>query len=78
MPMEANPAGLTTSIQPVRRTEGTNSTAGVVRRGDTGSSPFAPQTNVNIKNSIADMAGILSKISTNQEDAVEVMPQQSQ
>ena len=78
MPMEANPAGLTTSIQPVRRTEGTNSTAGVVRRGDTGSSPFAPQTNVNIKNSIADMAGILSKISTNQEDAVEVMPQQIQ
>lgn len=72
MPMETSmPIG----IRPVQQTKASSDTAAVTRR-DGGSSPFAPQTNVNIENSIADMAGVLAKISSSQDDAVEVMPQQ--
>ena len=79
MAIEANPTGMAPTIQPVQRPQSTGSTESVNRRGDGGaSSPFSPQTNVTVKNSIADMAGILAKISTNQEEAVEAMPQQLQ
>lgn len=79
MAIEANPTGMAPTIQPVQRPQSTGTTEGVNRRGDGGaSSPFSPQTNVTVKNSIADMAGVLAKISTNQEEAVEAMPQQLQ
>ncbi len=79
MAIEANAAGGAQTIQPVQRPQATGSTESVARRSDSGSSsPFSPQTNVSIKNSIADMAGVLSKISTNQDEAVEAMPQQLQ
>jgi len=78
MPMETNPTALPTNIQPVRRTQETSTTAGVARRGDDSASPFAPQTNVSLKNSVANMAEVLSKIAAQQEDGVELMPQQIQ
>ena len=78
MPMETNPTALPTNIQPVRRTQETSTTTGVSRRGDDSASPFAPQTNVSLKNSVANMAEVLSKIATQQEDGVELMPQQIQ
>jgi hypothetical protein len=78
MPMETNPTALPTNIQPVRRTPETSTTTGVARRGDDSASPFAPQTNVSLKNSVANMAEVLSKIAAQQEDGVELMPQQIQ
>ena len=75
MPMETEGMSLPTGIRPVQQTRNTTETTAVTRR-EGGSSPFAPQTNVSIENSIADMAGVLAKISTNQEGAAEVMPQQ--
>ena len=73
--MEAGAAGAAQVIQPVQRPQAANTTEGVARREDGGaSSPFSPQTNVSIKNSISDMAGVLAKISANQDEAVEAMP----
>ena len=76
MPVETNTAAMPTSIQPVRRPQSSTAANGVARRGDSTGSPFSPQTNVSIKNSIDNMAGVLARISTNQGDAVEAMPQQ--
>lgn len=77
MPMETSSASMPTSIRPIERPQGTQSTGGVTRRGDTGSA-FAPRTDVNIKSSIADMAGILSKISSNQTSSEEALSPQLQ
>lgn len=75
MPMETGAASLPTGIRPVQQTRSTSDTAAVTRR-EGGGSPFTPQTNVSIQNSVADMAGILAKIAANQDEAAEVMPQQ--
>ena len=75
MPLEANPVG----IRPVSRPQTSSTADGVNRRGDSGSSSgFSPKTEVSIKNAVNDMAGILSKISANQQDGVEKMPQDLQ
>ena len=66
-------------IRPVDRPQSTGSTDGVNRREDgSGSSAFSPKTNVSIKNAVDDMAGILAKISSNQAEAVDKMPEDLQ
>lgn len=67
-------------IRPVDRPQSTGSTDGVNRRdeGSGSSSAFSPKTNVSIKNAVDDMAGILAKISSNQAEAVDKMPEDLQ
>ena len=67
-------------IRPVDRPQSTGSTDGVNRRedGSGSSSAFSPKTNVSIKNAVDDMAGILAKISSNQTEAVDKMPEELQ
>ncbi len=78
MAMEANAASMP-AVKPLQRPQSAGNT-GVVSRSNEGTagSPFAPQTNVSIKNSIADMAGILAKISSNENLAADEIPQQVQ
>ena len=67
-------------IRPVDRPQSTGSTEGVSRRDDGGgsSAAFSPKTNVSIKNAVDDMAGLLSKIASNQTEAVDKMPEDLQ
>ena len=75
MAMEANAANAAGSLQRVQRPQTTGSTDAVTRRGDgAASSPFAKETNVSIRNSIADLSSVLGRISQGQEDSVEVLP----
>ena len=75
MAMEANAANAAGSLQRVQRLQTTGSTDAVTRRGDgAASSPFAKETNVSIRNSIADLSSVLGRISQGQEDSVEVLP----
>ncbi|MBQ7515416.1 MAG: hypothetical protein IJS96_03970 [Schwartzia sp.] len=77
MPMETNSTTMPTNIQPVQRPRPGAPTT-ITRRGDSGGSPFAPRTDVNIKNSVSDMAGILAKVSENQESKAEALSPQLQ
>ncbi len=77
MPMETNSTTMPTNIQPVQRPRPGAPTT-ITRRGDSGGSPFAPRTDVNIKNSVSDMAGILAKVSENQESTTESLSPQLQ
>ena len=75
MAMEANAANAAGSLQRIQRPQTTGSTDAVTRRGDgASSSPFAKETNVSIRNSIADLSSVLGRISQGQEDSVEVLP----
>ena len=75
MAMEANAANAAGSLQRVQRPQTTGSADAVTRRGDgASSSPFTKETNVSIRNSIADLSSVLGKISQGQEDSVEVLP----
>ena len=75
MAMEANAANAAGSLQRVQRPQTTGSADAVTRRGDgAASSPFTKETNVSIRNSIADLSSVLGKISQGQEDSVEVLP----
>ena len=75
MAMEANAANAAGSLQRVQRPQTTGSADAVTRRGDgASSSPFTKETNVSIRNSIADLSSVLGKISQRQEDSVEVLP----
>lgn len=75
MAMEANAANAAGSLQRVQRPQTTGSADAVTRRGDGASpSPFTKETNVSIRNSIADLSSVLGKISQGQEDSVEVLP----
>ena len=75
MAMEANAANAAGSLQRVQRPQTTGSANAVTRRGDgASSSPFTKETNVSIRNSIADLSSVLGKISQGQEDSVEVLP----
>ena len=67
-------------VRPIDRPQSAGSTEGVSRRGDGGSSSaaFSPKTNVSIQSAVDDMAGILAKISSNQSEAVDKMPQDLQ
>ena len=75
MAMEANAANAAGSLQRVQRPQTTGAADAVTRRGDgASSSPFTKETNVSIRNSIADVSSVLGKISQGQEDSVEVLP----
>ncbi|MBR6267944.1 MAG: hypothetical protein IKR28_06385, partial [Selenomonadaceae bacterium] len=74
MPIETNPV----PIRPVGRPQTSSTVDGVSRREDGSSSGFSPRTNVSIKNAVNDMTGILSKISTNQQEGVEKLPENIQ
>ena len=79
MAMEANAANAAGSLQRVQRPQTTGSADAVTRRGDgASSSPFTKETNVSIRNSIADLSSVLGKISQGQEDSVEVLPEHLQ
>lgn len=78
MPMEAGSAAMSTTIQPIQRPREEPGTSGNIRREGTSTSPFAPRTNVNIQNSVANMAGILAKISSSQEGSMESLSPQLQ
>ncbi len=69
-------ASMNVGIRPIERPQAPGAGEGVGRRGDGGgsSAAFSPKTNVSIQNAVDDMAGILSKIASNQTDAVEKMP----
>ncbi|MCR5757619.1 MAG: hypothetical protein K6F95_06905 [Selenomonas sp.] len=69
-------ASMNVGIRPIERPQASGAGEGVGRRGDGGgsSAAFSPKTNVAIQNAVDDMAGILSKIASNQTDAVEKMP----
>ncbi|MBR3623660.1 MAG: hypothetical protein IKN43_09980, partial [Selenomonadaceae bacterium] len=76
MPMQTN---MNVGIRPVDRPQAPSTTEGVGRRGDGGSSSgFSPRTNVAIQNAVDDMAGILSKISSHQDETMEKMPEDLQ
>ena len=74
MPIETNPV----AIRPVGRPQTASTTDGVARKEDGSSSGFSPKTNVSIKNAVNDMTGILSKISANQQEGMEKLPENLQ
>ena len=77
MPMEAGSAAMSTTIQPIQRPREDPGSSHIRREG-AATSPFAPKTNVNIQNSVANMAGILAKISSSQEGSMESLSPQLQ
>lgn len=75
MPMEAGAVG----VRPALRPQAQNNVDDVARKDSDGAADgFRPQTNVAIKNAIDDMAGVLSKITANENKAVTEMPQDLQ
>lgn len=79
MAMETNPAGVgnVSSVQapkPVNTDPGIRKTGG----GSAGGSAFQPQTNVNLKNSMEDIAGLLSKVAQQDASADQTMPAEIQ
>ena len=78
MPMEANAASAAGSLQPIQRPTNANQTDSPRRIESAVESPFAKETNVTIRNSVADLSAVLERISSAQEDAVEAMPQDLQ
>lgn len=78
MPIE-NAAGAAGSLQPIRQTPSSGQSESVGRRGEgSSSSPFAKETNVNIRNSIVDLSAVLTRLSESQDAAVEEIPQKLQ
>ena len=76
MPIETGAVG---GVRPVARPQAPGGIDGVNRRdGESTPSGFRPQTNVSIENAVSDMAGILSKISSEEMETVEKMPQDLQ
>lgn len=67
MPMETSAATQVGGIRPIERPGGSQPTS----RADAVRSPFAPETNVSIRNSISNMAGVLLRISGEAEDLAE-------
>ena len=61
-------------IRPLSRPQMPSSTDGIVRRDDGTSSGFSPRTDLSIKNSVEDMAGILSKIASDRVDTMQKIP----
>ncbi|ORU00726.1 hypothetical protein D081_0708 [Anaerovibrio sp. JC8] len=76
--MPTNVTGMTPSVQATERTQETKGDKISVKRDGGGSagSAFSPRTDVSIKNSIDNMAGVLSKISTHQSEAENAIPNQ--
>jgi len=78
MAMETNPAGLI-NVSPVQAPKSVSSD-GISRKiGDSsGRSAFQPQTNVNIKSSIEDITGLLSKVASTENMTANKLPQELQ
>ena len=74
--LPTNVTGMTPSIQGPERTQETKGDKISVKRDGGGSagSGFSPRTNVSIKNSIDNMAGVLSKISSHHAEAENAIP----
>ena len=75
--MAMETTAMPTGIRPIERPQGTQTT-GVQRRGQPSVSPFAPRTDVDLQNSVADVAGLLSKIASAKEDAMDKISPQIQ
>lgn len=67
MPMETSAATQVGGIRPIERPGSSQPSS----RTDAVRSPFAPETNVSIRNSISNMAGVLLRISGEAEDLAE-------
>lgn len=78
MAMETNTAGMPTNIRPVERPRGGSPSSGIQRRSDGASMPFAPRTDVNLRSSVLDMAGVLAKVASEQESSMEKLSPQLQ
>ncbi len=76
MAVEASMSGMQT-VQPVQRPASNNTGTIQPRTGSLGTG-FAPETNVDIKNSVQDMSEVLSKVSTAEAAAEEQIPQKVQ
>ena len=75
--MAMETTAMPTGIRPIERPQGTQTT-GVQRRGQPSVSPCAPRTDVDLQNSVADVAGLLSKIASAKEDAMDKISPQIQ
>lgn len=73
MAVEASVSGMQ-SVQPVQR-PASNNTGTIQPRAGSSGAGFAPETNVDIKNSVQDMSEVLSKVSTTETAAEEQIPQ---
>ena len=71
MPINAGAIG----IQPVQPQRPTSETEGIQRRDDGTSGGFRPQTTVALKTAIEDLAGTLSKISSQEKFSMARLPQ---
>ena len=78
MAMETPTTTISNNVQSVQRSPSSGKTDAVGRRGDGNASPFAPQTNVSIQSSIDDMSAILSKLTAQENNSAEEIPQQLQ
>ena len=76
MAVEASVSGMQT-VQPVQRPSSNNTGTIQPRTGSSGAG-FAPETNVDIKNSVQDMSEVLSKVSATETAAEEQIPQNVQ
>ena len=77
MAMETNTTGLV--ISPIPQVKPITQEPITQKVGDTGArSPFQQQTNVNINNSVEDMAGILAKVASTETMAENQLPQELQ
>lgn len=74
--MATNVTGMTPSVQAPERTQETKGEKISVRRDGGSGAGFAPRTDVSIKNSIENMAEVLSKISSHTSDAENAIPSQ--
>jgi len=75
--METNTTGLV--ISPIPQVKPVTQEPITQKVGDTGArSPFQQQTNVNINNSVEDMAGILAKVASTETMAENQLPQELQ
>ena len=78
MALETNPAGLI-NVSPVQAPKSVSSEGLSKKIGDSsGRSAFQPQTNVNIKSSIEDITGLLSKVASTENMTANKLPQELQ
>lgn len=79
MAIETNPTGVG-NVSSVQATKPVNTDPGIRKIGgeSAGGSGFQPQTNVNLKNSMEDIAGLLSKVAQQDASADQTMPAEIQ
>ena len=77
MALETSTSAISSNVPGIQQPKERN-TIVVNRQGSGASNPFAPQTNVLLKNAIANMQGILSNAAELQEAGVNRLPEQIQ